>query len=319
MTSERAAGLAFLFPGQGSQYVGMGRALHDAYPSARRLFEEASDLSGKDLRALCFEGPDTLLVQTDNVQPALTLVSLCCVEALRENGIEPAAVAGHSVGEYAALCAAGALTFADAIRLVTVRGAAMKAAADAHPGSMAALLGMDPVALATLCDEVARDAVQIANYNAPGQIVITGTTEGVQAVSKAAKGRGAKLVIPLRVSGAWHSRFMTSAQEPLRDALKDCTLSAPRIPVIANISAETYGQDPEHIRRALVAQIVSPVLWTQSMRSLVEKGHRVFVEAGPGKVLSGLLREVSREVTAVQVQDTDTLAKARAALDGRPA
>jgi [acyl-carrier-protein] S-malonyltransferase len=304
-----------LFPGQGSHYVGMGKSFHDSYESVKRLFDEASDVTGKDMRALCFEGPDTTLVQTDNVQPAITLVSLAAAQVLREHGYEAAAVAGHSVGEYAALCTAGVFSFTDAMKLVTVRGAAMKAEAERHPGSMAAIFGLAPDALEAVCAEAGGGAVQIANHNAPGQIVVTGSVEGVQNVGKAAKARGAKLVVPLRVSGPWHSRFMHDAQAPLREALERCTVEAPKVVAIANITASPHPADPGAIREALVKQIVNPVLWTQSMTALVGLGHRTFVEAGPGKVLTGLLKDVARDLRAMQVQDTDTLTKFRAAAE----
>jgi [acyl-carrier-protein] S-malonyltransferase len=319
MMNAVSAGTVFLFPGQGSQYVGMGKAFYETYPAVKRLFEEASDVAGQDLTRLCFEGPEATLVQTDNVQPAITLVNLACLQVLREEGLEPAAVAGHSVGEYAALCAAGALSFADTIRLVQVRGAAMRAAAERHPGGMVAVFGLGPDVLANICEEVDAASVQVANHNAPGQIVLTGAMDSVQEAAKAAKARGAKLVVPLKVSGPWHSRFMAGAQEPLRRALDACAIASPRIDAMANVTAAPYGPDPQEIRRALVDQIVRPVLWTQSMSALVTRGYRTFIETGPGRVLSGLLREVSRELKLGQVQDTDSLLKLRAALAPPPA
>jgi [acyl-carrier-protein] S-malonyltransferase len=307
--------LVFLFPGQGSQSVGMGKAFYESYDSVKRLFEEASDVTGKDLRTLCFEGPDTTLVQTDNVQPAITLVNLACLQVLREEGMEPAAVAGHSVGEYSALCAAGAISFADAMRLVQIRGAAMKAEAERHPGSMAAVFGLSADVLGALCEEAGAGAVQVANHNTPTQIVITGTSDGVQTVAKAAKARGAKLVVPLKVSGPWHSRFMAGAQEPLRQALAQTDVSAPRIETIANLTATPYTSGPEDIRSALVEQIVSPVLWARSMAALVARGYRTFIEVGPGRVLSGLMKDAGRDLRIMNVQDTDSLTKLRAAGD----
>jgi [acyl-carrier-protein] S-malonyltransferase len=284
----------------------------------KRLFDEASDAAGKDLRRLCFEGPEADLVLTDNVQPAMTLVNMACLEVLREEGFEPAAVAGHSAGEYSALCAAGAFPFADVIRLVQARGAAMRVEADRHPGGMVAVFGLGADVLESVCQEAGAGNVQIANYNAPGQIVLTGTVEGVQAAAKAAKAKGAKLVVPLKVSGAWHSRFMSGAQEPLRSALERSALTVPRIEVIANISAGPYPPDPQRIRAMLADQIVNPVRWTQSMSALVDRGYRTFVEVGPGRVLSGLLKEVSKELTVMNVQDPETLNKFRAAV-GPPA
>jgi [acyl-carrier-protein] S-malonyltransferase len=311
--------LAFLFPGQGSQYVGMGKAFFEAYPSARARFEEASEILKKDFARLCFEDPDSTLIQTDNVQPAITLVSVVALDVLREEGYVAGAVAGHSVGEYAALCAAGVLSFADTMRVIQVRSRAMKLAAERHPGGMSAVLGLDPDAVSAICtalkDAALKDAgsVEIANYNTPVQAVLTGDSNTLQQAADLAKKRGAKLVVPLKVSGPWHSRFMAEAQGPLRDALADSAVHAPAIPIIANTTAVEYSAEPQAIRDALVAQIASPVLWSQSMARLVSAGHRVFVEVGPGKVLSGLFRDISRDVKVMNVQDTESLEKFRAA------
>jgi [acyl-carrier-protein] S-malonyltransferase len=291
----------------------MGKSFYDEVPSVKRLFEEASDVTGKDLRTLCFDGPDTTLVQTDNVQPAITLVSLVALQVLRDSGVDAAAAAGHSVGEYAALCAAGTFSFADAMQLVQVRGAAMRAEAERHPGSMAAIFGLSPEVLAEICADAGAGGVQLANHNTKTQIVVTGTQDGVQAVGKAAKARGAKLVVPLKVSGPWHSRFMAGAQEPLRECLQHCTVSAPKIETIANVTATAYGSDPDSIKSALVTQIVSPVLWSQSMAGLVARGFRTFVEVGPGRVLGGLLKDFGPEIRVFNVQDTETLSKFLAA------
>jgi [acyl-carrier-protein] S-malonyltransferase len=307
----------FLFPGQGSQYVGMGKAFFDERASIRRMFEEASDLTGKDLARLCFEDSDGTLGRTDNVQPAITLVNLACLQVLREEGVEPSATAGHSLGEYAALCAAGVFSFADTIRLVQARGAAMKEAAERHPGGMIAIFGLDFETLTAVCDE-ARDAgsVEIANHNSPTQMAVTGEKNALQKAGDLAKKKGAKLVVPLKVSGAWHSRFMATAQASMRDALNRCDVGSPRIPVVANVTATVYPDDPHKFRETLVEQLVRPVLWTRSIAALTEQGHRLFVEAGPGKVLSGLMRDINREVKVASVQDTATLAKFQAARAG---
>jgi [acyl-carrier-protein] S-malonyltransferase len=312
--------LAFLFPGQGSQYVGMGKTFFDAYASVRRLFEEASDATGMNLARLCFEGPEAELIQTGTVQPAITLINLACFEVLREEGVTMAAAAGHSLGEYAALCAAGVFSFADAMRLVQRRGAAMQEAADRHPGSMVAVFGLDVDSLSTICGEVAETgSVEVANQNSPGQVALTGEKEALKRASELAKQRGAKLTVPLKVSGAWHSRFMAQAQPPMREALEKVDLRPPSVPVIANVSGRPHDGQPAAIRSALVDQIVNPVLWARSMTSLIESGHRVFIEVGPGKVLSGLMKDISREVKAHNIQDVDTFAKFRTARAVLPA
>jgi [acyl-carrier-protein] S-malonyltransferase len=307
-----AGGVVFLFPGQGSQYVGMGRSFFEAYASVRRLFEEAADVTGMDLRRLCFEGPAEELVETANVQPAITLVNLACAEVLREEGVTMAATAGHSLGEYAALCAAGVFSFADAMRLVQQRGRAMQAAAERNPGGMAAVFGLDLETLTAICAEVG--SVEVANQNSPNQVAITGDKDALKRASELAKARGAKLVVPLKVSGAWHSRYMAEAKEPLRAALDATAVQAARVPVMANVTAAPHGGDAAALRAALVDQIVSTVLWSKSMAALIAAGHQVFVEVGPGKVLSGLMKDISRDVKAYSVQDAETLAKFRAAV-----
>lgn len=306
--------IVFLFPGQGSHSVGMGKAFFDAYPSVRTLFAEASDLLKRDLKRLCFEGPEPTLVQTDNVQPAITLVNLACLQVLREEGVVPSAAAGHSLGEYAALHAAGVLSFADTMRLVQVRGTAMQEAAARHPGGMLAVVGLDIETVSGICGEV-KDvgSVEVANHNSPLQVALTGQTEALQKAAELAKQKGARLTVALKVSGPWHSRFMADAKAPMRHALETCALARPALPVIANVTADAYATEPDRIRETLIEQIVSPVRWVDSMNKLVREGHRTFVEVGPGKVLSGLMRDISREVKMLNVQDMDSLLKFRAA------
>jgi [acyl-carrier-protein] S-malonyltransferase len=289
----------------------MGKELHDAYPTVRALFDEASEVLGVDMRGLCFEGPEATLVQTENVQPAITLVDLSVHAVLREEGFQPAVTAGHSLGEYSALCAAGAFSFADTMRLVQVRGRAMQAAADRNPGGMAAVIGLDADALEAICAEVG-GVVQVANHNSNSQVAITGEKEALGRATALAKERGAKLVVPLKVSGAWHSRLMEEAQGAMRDALEECDLGEPEVPVIANVTAEPHAKDS--VIELLVRQIVSPVRWATSMRTLIADGHQTFVEVGPGRVLTGFFKDIDRSVTAVNVQDADTLEKARPTL-----
>lgn len=299
--------LVFLFPGQGSQYVGMGKAFFDAYASVRARFEEASDLLRKDFARLCFEDPDSALVDTDNAQPAITLVSLAILEVLRDLRYVPSAVAGHSVGEYAALCAAGALSFTDAMNVVRVRGHAMKDAAERHRGGMVAVFGLDLEVLAAICEDVRETgSVEIANQNSPLQTVLTGEGDAVRQAALRARQRGAK-VVSLKVSGPWHSRFMADAQEPVARALAQCSLAPPAIPVISNLSANEYPPDPGVIRQMLVQQITHPVFWSRSMSRLMDLGYSQFVEVGPGKTLTRLFKDISRDVAPIHIQDVDTL------------
>jgi [acyl-carrier-protein] S-malonyltransferase len=306
-------GTVFLFPGQGSQYVGMGKSFYDAHAFVRELFEEASDIVGEDLAGLCFDGPADVLVQTVNAQPSITLVDVACFRVLEHEGIEPTAVAGHSLGEYAALHAAGVLSFGDIMRLVRARGAAMQDAADRNPGGMVAVFGLDLDTLAAVCADVEElGSVEIANHNSNTQVALTGEREALKEASRLAKEAGAKLVIPLKVSGAWHSRFMAPAQPIMRTALEACEIAAPAIPVIANTTGQPHGTG--ETVDLLVEQLVNPVQWARSMHRLIEWGARDFVEVGPGKVLTGLLRDIDREVKATNVQDAETLAKFKEAL-----
>ncbi|HEY3303672.1 MAG TPA: ACP S-malonyltransferase [Candidatus Binatia bacterium] len=305
--------VVFLFPGQGSQYMGMGKDFYEGYPAVKRLFEEASDLIKKDFTTLCFEGPESTLVQTENVQPAITLVNLACLQVLREEGVVPSAAAGHSLGEYAALCAAGVFSFADTMILVRFRGTVMKEAADRHPGGMTAVFGLDMETLSAICGEVKETgSVEVANHNSTLQAVLTGEKEALQKAAELAKKKGAKLVVPLKVSGPWHSRFMTEAKERMKEILQECPLARPSFPVLSNVTADVYPDDPNRIREGLVEQIVRPVLWTSSIGRLIQNGRRFFLEVGPGKVLSGLMRDINREAKVLNVQDMNSLAKLRA-------
>lgn len=303
-------GVVFLFPGQGSQSVGMGKSLWEAHASVKELFRESSDAISVDLAKLCFEGPESVLVQTENVQPAITLVNLAVLRVLRDEGIEPTAAAGHSLGEYAALCAAGVLTVADTMELVQFRGAMMKEAAGRVSGGMSAVFGLEAEKLAVICQE-ASDAgsVEIANHNSPKQVVLTGELPALQRAAELAKKSGAKLIVPLKVSGPWHSRFMAPAAEQMRARLASCSLGSPAIPVVANVDASVYTSAAPRIREALIEQLVRPVQWHRSMRRLLDDGHREFIEVGPGKVLSGLMRDIDREAKCSNVQDAETLAK----------
>jgi [acyl-carrier-protein] S-malonyltransferase len=297
----------------------MGKSFYEAHPSVRRLFEEASDVTGMNLTRLCFEAPEAELVQTANVQPAITLVNRACFEVLQEEGVTMAMAAGHSLGEYSALCAAGVFSFADTMRLVQQRGRAMEEAATRDPGGMMAVFGLDVATAWDICRQAAdTGSVEVANQNSPGQLALTGEKPALARAGELAKQRGAKLTVPLKVSGAWHSRFMASAQGVMHDALARVELQPPAVPVVANVTGRPHEHDPAAIRKALVDQMVSPVLWSQSMTGCIQSGHRLFVEAGPGKVLSGLMKDISRDVRAHHVQDPETLAKFRAAAGSPP-
>ena len=310
-----AGSAVFLFPGQGSQHIGMGKGLFNSYSSVKRLFEEASEVVRKNLEKLCFEGPEPDLARTDNVQPAITLVNLACLQVLREEGVSPSAAAGHSLGEYAALCAAGVFTFTETMRLVQIRGAAMQEAAERNPGGMTAVFGLDKATVVAICEEArAAGSVEVANHNSPAQVVLTGAKEGLQKAAELAKKKGAKLSVPLKVSGPWHSRFMAEAKEKMRQVLAGCAVAHPSFPVMSNVTAAVYPNDPDGIRGALVAQMVSPVLWADSVDRLIQDGHRLFVEVGPGKVLAGLMRDINREAKVVGVQQPDDLSGLRALL-----
>ncbi|WCN39055.1 ACP S-malonyltransferase [Aneurinibacillus uraniidurans] len=307
---------AFLFPGQGSQYVGMGADLYATEAAATAVFDAADEALGFSLSGLCFNGPEDELRLTANTQPAILTASIAILRVLNEKAnIRPDFTAGHSLGEYSALVAADALAFADAVQIVRARGQYMEEAVPAGQGAMAAIMGMERDALDAVCQEVtaAGYAVQLANLNSPGQIVISGSAEGVARASEAAKAAGAKRAIPLNVSGPFHSMLMKPAAQKLADKLADYTVNDAYIPVVANVSAQSV-QEADHIRQALIEQVASPVLWEDTVRYLLEQGVDRFIEIGPGTVLTGLVKKVDRSVQTLSIQDAATLEKALAVL-----
>ncbi|GEO25155.1 malonyl CoA-acyl carrier protein transacylase [Alicyclobacillus acidoterrestris] len=301
-----------VFPGQGSQYVGMGKSLIEAYPTARRTFEEADERLGFHLTKLCLEGPEEQLRLTYHTQPALLTASIAFYRVLTERvELNPIVAAGHSLGEYSALVAAGAMAFGDAVHLVHRRGQLMDEAVPAGQGAMAAVLGLDEEPLTSVCAQVMEqtgEVVELANLNCPGQIVISGTAAGVQAAATLAKEQGAKRVIPLTVSGPFHCRLMRAAADSFGALLDATVIQDASIPVVANVDA-VANKDASQIREALKRQLYSPVRWTDDVQAMRRMGVERIVEIGPGTVLSGLIRKIDRGISTAHVEDEATLAE----------
>jgi [acyl-carrier-protein] S-malonyltransferase len=284
--------IAFLFPGQGSQKVGMGRSLAEAFAEARTTFEEADAAFGGSLSALCFEGPEDQLMLTEHTQPAILTVSTAAARVLASRGIRPDIVAGHSLGEYSANVAAGTLAFTDAVAVVRRRGRYMQEAVPVGEGAMAAILGLDAASVKRACEEAADgEVVSPANINSAGQVVIAGTLSAVQRAGERARALGAKHVVPLPVSAPFHCALMKPAEERLAPELRALVVRPPRVPIVANVDA-TPKRDAAAAIDALVRQVSSPVLWDDIMRRLASEGVTTYVEVGPGRVLSGLARRL---------------------------
>ncbi len=300
---------AFLFPGQGSQAAGMGKELAALYPVARHTFQEADDALGFSLSKLCFEGPDSELKMTEITQPAVLTVSVAAARVLGEKGVVPQFVAGHSLGEYSAHVVAGTLEFVDAVRTVRNRGRYMQEAVPAGQGNMAAILGMPLDTLQQVCADAAQgEVVSPANINSPDQIVISGAQKAVERAAELAKERGAKRAVMLQVSAPFHCAMMQPAQDRLAKDLQQLKFSDPDVPVVANIDAQPKTQaDPA--REALVRQVTGAVQWLGCVQKLVSLGANMFVEVGPGKVLTGLMRQIDRAQTALNVEDEASLQK----------
>jgi len=294
--------IAFLFPGQGSQRVGMGRALAEAHPVCRATFEEADAVLGTPLSRLCFDGPEEQLVLTENTQPAILTVSIAMHRLLGERGLVPDVVAGHSLGEYSAHVAAGTLSFADALQTVRRRGRYMQEAVPPWAGAMAAVLGLDAALVEQACRDASQgEVVSPANLNAPGQVVIAGAAGAVGRAGERAKALGAKRVIPLPVSAPFHCALMRPAEERLAPELRRLPVSDPRVPVVANVDAE-FKRDARAAIEALVQQVSRPVQWEASVRRLASAGVRTYVEVGPGTVLSGLVKKTHQGADVVSVE-----------------
>ncbi len=312
------ARVALLCPGQGAQKVGMGRSLADAFPEARHVFDEAGARLGPDFLRIVWEGPEEELKQTVNSQPALLAHAVAAVRVLEERGVRAAFAAGHSLGEYSAHVAAGSMTFADALALVRRRGELMQAAGEARPGAMAAVVGLSGAAVAELCRQT-RDAGQgevvAANLNSPTQVVISGERTAVEAAMAGAKAAGARMVVRLEVSGAFHSPLMAPAAAGLKAALAAVRIGDAAFPVVANATAKPVRAAAE-IRAALEEQLLAPVRWEESMRWLLAAGAGAFVEVGTGKVLRGLLKALDKDAPSANVDDPASLEEALGLLGG---
>jgi [acyl-carrier-protein] S-malonyltransferase len=307
--------IACIFPGQGSQRVGMGRALADAHPICRATFDEADAILGEPLSRVIFEGPEDQLTLTENAQPAILTVSTAAHRLLQSRGLVPTFVAGHSLGEYSANVAAGTFCFADALQMVRRRGRYMQEAVPPGEGAMAAILGLDAEQVARACADAAEgEVVSAANLNGPGQVVIGGTRDAVKRAGQRAKDLGAKRVIPLNVSAPFHTPLMKPAAERLAPELRALARRNPRVPVVANVDAEPK-RDADAVIDALIRQIAAPVQWETTVVRLASEGVTTYVEVGPGAVLTGLVRKIHREATALAFGTPDDLASVAPLLD----
>jgi len=296
---------SFLFPGQGSQYAGMGKDLADNFSVARQVFEEADDALGFKLSALCFNGPEDDLKLTYNTQPAILTTSIAALQVVQqETGLQPDSVAGHSLGEYSALVCSGALSLADAVRTVRSRGTFMQEAVPVGVGAMAAILSVETDELAAICEEAAQgEVVAPANFNSPGQIVIAGHATAVSRAIEIAKTKGYRKAMLLPVSAPFHCALMKPAADRLSEVLDSVMVNALNLPVITNVDA-CANQDAARVRELLVAQVCAPVRWEQSIQAMIHNGVTRFVEIGPGKVLTGLVKRINKEMSLVNIEDT---------------
>ncbi len=301
--------VAFIFPGQGSQYVGMGKELFENFSVAKEIFEEADDALRHSISGLCFKGPEESLRLTENTQPAVLTTSIAALKVLQaEKGLTPLFTAGHSLGEYSALVASGALPFSEAVKIVRLRGKFMQEAVPVGEGAMAAVLGMEKEQVENLCEEIScGEVLTPANFNSPGQIVIAGHSKAVERAIERVKQEGKKAVL-LPVSAPFHSPLMKPAGERLGRALEEISVNELKIPVVTNVEAEV-NTSKERVKGLLVAQVSSPVRWEESMRKMIEKGIEQVVEIGPGKVLSGLMKRIDDRIETKNLEDPQTLKK----------
>ena len=300
--------IAFIFPGQASQYVGMGQDLYEKYDIAKELYDKANDILGFDIKKVSFEGPLEDLKQTKITQPAIFIMSVILDKILKEKGFKPEMTAGHSLGEYSAHVCAETMSFENALEVVKLRGAEMQKAGESNPGTMAAVVGLkDENIVIEACEEASSAGiVQAANFNSPGQTVISGSIDGVRKGMEIAKEKGAKIVKELVVSGAFHSPLMESAVKPLTEKLDTVSFNDPKIGVVPNVTAKT-SSDKEELKSLLVLQVMSPVKWTKSVEEMIANGIDTFIEVGPGNVLKGLGKRISRDVRFFGVQNVEDI------------
>lgn len=308
--------IAFVFPGQGSQYVGMGQEFYENYSKSREIFRYGDERLGISLSDIIFKGPEDDLKLTVNTQPAILTVSTAILQIVFDEGITPEYVAGHSLGEYSALVAAGSIEYGDAVWLVRKRGEFMQEAVPPGEGTMAAILGLEMDLVEKVCQEASLvGVVEPANYNSPGQLVIAGSTPAVEKAIEISKNLGAKRAMLLPVSGPFHSSLLRPASIRLNEAMKSIKISPPKQPVMANINAK-LSTNPDEIRQNLIAQVSGPVLWQQSVENLIKLGINTFVEIGPGKVLTGLIKKIDKTVELYNIEDKTTLMETIARLKG---
>ncbi len=302
------SGIGFIFPGQGSQFVGMGKDLADNFPVARETFQEADDALGFKISSICFEGPEKELTLTENTQPAILTVSIALLKVLSaETGMQPELLAGHSLGEYSSLVAAGALNFADAVRTVRLRGRFMQEAVPSGEGAMAAVLGLGAQEVEEICLQAAQGrVVSPANFNSPWQVVISGHADAVERAVEIALERDAKKAVMLAVSAPFHCSLMKPAADRLEEALRNVPVFDIAVPIISNAEAELYPSKDE-IKRLLVKQVDHPVKWEESMKVVVQRKIKTVIEIGPGKVLTGLMRRITKEVKTANLQGVEDL------------
>ena len=308
---ENSRKTAFLFPGQGAQYPGMGKDFYENFKEAREIFNHACEILGFDIIKLCFNGKQEELNKTSICQPAILVTSIAIFEVLKKNSIiqinDCKAAAGLSLGEYTAHVSAGSIAFADAARLVHKRGLFMQEACDSNPGGMVSIIGLEDEKVEQICSEVEHiGIICAANYNCPGQVVLAGEKSVLEKASILAKERGAKMVIPLKVGGAFHSNLMSPASDKLSKELESTPISKPKVPIIANISAK-YVTEPNEIKASLAKQLDSPVRWHQSMKILIQDGFNRFYEIGPGKSLSGLMKRIDASQKIVNIDNIEAL------------